>query len=569
MHHHDSSQDPLFAQLQPLVTAMSRGEATDAQTEELERLVTSDRAACQLYLTLIAEDFQLRMLVQSEQLVEHLSVEPADSKPQQATVQPPAQRLVSAVARAIEWHLHPVRFVAVIAMLTLTMWAAWLIIIGSGSHPVANRPSATSGTPDARRPMVARLLRTVDAQWSGSSESPFDGMFLRAGRTLWLQSGLAEIEFDDGAEVILEGPVEFRVLAGDRGQLKVGKLVAKIKTPEAKGFTINTPTTTIVDLGTEFGVDVLADGAHLVSVFQGQVAVDHPSGHDRPTTVHEGQSLVIQAGQETAVVLAKQSTTVFARSLPLGDRPQGQQLLADSFDYDRPDSPVTGERSNPPYAGGSGFWSHAWRGWQNARITGTDHETPNVAEVRTGYLERKFNLPRHLASQPVFVRVDVRDLTGTSGAAARLQFHASGWDAPHALGFGIHHGRARIQLAGQKHVFGQGLADATWHTLVAKIEFNHRNRNDRVTVWVDPTGQQQAEQTRSAEHPAGLFYLGTRLRLYTWARSGSVQWDNLRIGTTWQAVVPEHDTDHQTNVPQPQNLLQETACSGGPLGSVS
>ena len=71
-----------------------------------------------------------------------------------------------------------------------------------------------------------------------------------------------EITYDTGAKVILQGPVTYSVEANG-GYLAVGKLTGKL---EKKGsslqprilnpFVIRTPTATVTDLGTEFGVEV-------------------------------------------------------------------------------------------------------------------------------------------------------------------------------------------------------------------------------------------------------------------------------------------------------------------------
>ena len=117
-----------------------------------------------------------------------------------------------------------------------------------------------------------------------------------------LASGLMEITYDTGAKVILQGPVTYEVEANG-GYLAVGKLTGKLEKRErgeTRGercckssnheitnhdislsplpllsslFVIHTPTATVTDLGTEFGVEVTKDQQSHLHVFQGKVVV--------------------------------------------------------------------------------------------------------------------------------------------------------------------------------------------------------------------------------------------------------------------------------------------------------
>ena len=87
------------------------------------------------------------------------------------------------------------------------------------------------------------------------------------GRKYALASGLMEITYDTGAKVILQGPVTYEVESKNGGFLSVGKLTGKVTTQAARGLTIRTPTATVTDLGTEFGVEVARRGIPLRTFF--------------------------------------------------------------------------------------------------------------------------------------------------------------------------------------------------------------------------------------------------------------------------------------------------------------
>jgi len=167
-----------------------------------------------------------------------------------------------------------------------------------------------------------------------------------------LASGLLEITYDSGARVILQGPVTYEINSHDGGFLSCGKLTARL---EKKGsgvrgqgsekvtsgqplvvsgqwsvaseanpksqitksqisnplpspaprrqspapvFAVRTPTATVTDLGTEFGVEVNKAGSTTSHVFRGSVRVQLTSDQGVPTgdgqVLHENQSARIE-----------------------------------------------------------------------------------------------------------------------------------------------------------------------------------------------------------------------------------------------------------------------------------
>jgi len=105
---------------------------------------------------------------------------------------------------------------------------------------------------------VATLTDTLNARWDSAAFR--EGMRLSTqSRPLWLREGMASIQFDNGSTVVLEGPAEFSILTDDQVQLRHGRLYASVPGP-AVGFTVSTPYSKIIDLGTEFGVKTDPDG---------------------------------------------------------------------------------------------------------------------------------------------------------------------------------------------------------------------------------------------------------------------------------------------------------------------
>ena len=162
-------------------------------------------------------------------------------------------------------------------------WSAWhwaaaaavalsLFGIGWGVGDFWRKPAAPlAGDQEAAEPVdngIAVVTQTVDARWGGDVE-PRKGSLLAAGK-LQLVSGLAQIEFYSGARLILDGPSEVELVSANQAICHAGRLRAQVP-PQARGFSITAPKFKVVDLGTEFGLEVASTGSAKVQVFDGEV----------------------------------------------------------------------------------------------------------------------------------------------------------------------------------------------------------------------------------------------------------------------------------------------------------
>jgi hypothetical protein len=165
-----------------------------------------------------------------------------------------------------------------------------------------------------RHPVVATLASAVDAQWDGG-DAPLPGTPLRTG-TRSLRAGAVRIAFGGGAEVIVRGPAQFDLQSPTDLRLLRGRLTAQVGA-QAVGFTVRTPSATVVDLGTEFGVDVDAAGVTEAHVVRGNVELN---------PAHGGAAIHVRADAAASVDAAgKAATTIpfrateFVHSLPMID----------------------------------------------------------------------------------------------------------------------------------------------------------------------------------------------------------------------------------------------------------
>ena len=143
----------------------------------------------------------------------------------------------------------------------------------------------------------ASITQIIDANWDEGSELKIGDLL--SAQTIRLRSGFLRLEFDDGVEVTLQGPAEYELLAAGKTRLLSGLLTATVP-PGAEGFTVDTPTAEVVDLGTAFGID-LRDGIFHVSVFEGEVEVS-PLDSAETRLLKEGEAVQITNGETIELV---------------------------------------------------------------------------------------------------------------------------------------------------------------------------------------------------------------------------------------------------------------------------
>lgn len=205
-----------------------------------------------------------------------------------------------------------------------------------------------AGLPQPDAAPVARLVRVVDCRWSKSTAPPERGEGLKAGRKLILESGLAEIVFNNGAETILEGPATMEIRSPASAALGRGKLAVTADKPSAHGFEVVAPGMKYTDLGTEFGVLVAPSGEQQVHVFRGRVTAEQrESMRDNGLGMKDGGQKGDSGGDRrsnpstfiphpsSVVLTAHEAIRVAAPAVPGGTAPPIQHIAADEKQFVR------------------------------------------------------------------------------------------------------------------------------------------------------------------------------------------------------------------------------------------
>jgi len=153
--------------------------------------------------------------------------------------------------------------------------------------------------------VVATLTDSLNARWADMDGGMVKGTpIVSGGKSLLLREGFAEILFSNHSRVTIEGPSEFEIPADDQIRLLYGRLYASVPR-EAIGFTVKTPSSQIVDLGTEFGVHTDFQGDTSLHVVKGKTVL---IAGDRSNKV----SVEVNGGAAKKVTAATQTVSEIA-----------------------------------------------------------------------------------------------------------------------------------------------------------------------------------------------------------------------------------------------------------------
>jgi hypothetical protein len=248
-----------------------------------------------------------------------------------------------------------------VASVVMALGLCFLAIIPVSNSRHATKDRTTPSAPvrvAAETDYVARITGMDNCRWADAAAKTVEGASVAKGRTYALVSGLLEITYFSGAKVLLQGPVTYEVDSAMGGYLSVGKLTARVEAGAEGGnakseirnqkselsnpqspipnpqsdspahlspaplFSVTTPTATITDLGTEFGIDVDKQGATLSHVFRGLVRIERMGRDRRPTgtaqIVREDESVRVEArsGDGPLLVVSTAKPADFIRAIP-------------------------------------------------------------------------------------------------------------------------------------------------------------------------------------------------------------------------------------------------------------
>ncbi|MBI1369592.1 MAG: hypothetical protein GC162_13175 [Planctomycetes bacterium] len=205
--------------------------------------------------------------------------------------------------------------------------AAMVLIVLGVTFALWPREARTPHESNQPRSAVALLSDLSSDVTFGESTTPTAlGSDLPPGM-LRLASGAAQVAFHGGAVVDLAGPCAFEMTGSGRARLVSGTVSAYV--PErARGFTLDTVSLSVIDLGTAFTVRAEDKGPTDVAVTEGQVWLDvrdadPASGLSR--IVRAPQVMRLTADRGRMIVAKARPVLVTGRGVsPGADDPQWQ-----------------------------------------------------------------------------------------------------------------------------------------------------------------------------------------------------------------------------------------------------
>jgi hypothetical protein len=325
-----------------LIDGHLNGEMTPAERDELNALLVRSEDARKEFIRAARFHVGLTLALNRDTVIAKDDAEAAEMvSPAGARRKAMAASFGGIRRLGQDFMSQPLSLVLLVSALISAGLLIWQL---SHSRPVEVARDPRHALPsDATAQSVARIVRTAGAKWiaAANGKLPIDGMSLLAGDQLVLREGLAELVFHTGATVTLQGPAELVVAADSSDQskakpfsscsLSAGRLVAHVP-QQARGFTVMTPTTRVVDIGTEFCVSVIAENGKRrteliplapttqIHVLRGEVivyddVVVRNTGQNAPTTLKAGDGLVCRAVGQWSPIQA--NAAAFVSRVPI------------------------------------------------------------------------------------------------------------------------------------------------------------------------------------------------------------------------------------------------------------
>ena len=188
--------------------------------------------------------------------------------------------------------------------------------------------SATPALPESSKQAIAYFEKLENCRWMNRHETVAQGSSLFVSDRIELSSGKANVLFSNGAIISLEGPSIVEISSVNSVFLSLGRAQVVAETLESHGFSITTPSSTFVDLGTSFTATVAPDGLSHLNVTQGKVNLIIEEDHVRHL-IEAGEAIFVEPGKHkvlTKIESGNESKDFIFPSIP----PPSQDDYADA-----------------------------------------------------------------------------------------------------------------------------------------------------------------------------------------------------------------------------------------------
>ncbi len=171
------------------------------------------------------------------------------------------------------------------------------VLVMQGDRQVAGTdlptPTTNASTSEASASGFAVVSGQSGVEWA-DRVAIANGSLVPEGQ-LHLRSGIVHLELFSGVQLVVEGESKFAILSPMEVRVAKGKVRAQVPEP-AIGFKIHTDAGNVVDLGTDFAVNVTDQGAE-VHVIDGEV--EWTAKGDQPKRMETGNAVATSKGGNT------------------------------------------------------------------------------------------------------------------------------------------------------------------------------------------------------------------------------------------------------------------------------
>lgn len=578
-----------------LLNGLLNGTLTADEQEQLDELIRTDSTARDRYMATMVVEAELHSLhagtpVADLAVADLAVVNPTVAEPAVAVAANHAQTRRSQAGK--RWQSYAALAASLIGVAALSSYATHAALrtysdaalAGQAAEAHRTESHATETEEPAVQQLIGRITATRNCRWHTPTDAMGFGAKLYAGRQLNLDAGIAEITFENGAKVLIEGPATLDLKSQSQAMLKAGQLSATVP-QQTTDFWLSTPQIGVGDSramsqAAEFGLVANAATGGEVHVFRGvvQAHLIGPAGtHIKTLELNHSEAARVRPA---ATSLAKffADDDQFVRSIFSGAGPHDGLYAYEAFNY--PGGPLSWQN------GGFG-WAGPWADIEATNI----HEAPTnrVTDgslrsaglhtlggraVQTGQHNRirralSTSLGGVFDAAGLIENRDGHRLIGTSGKTVYLSFLQRVNQTDDVFyGFELHRGDGngnRVLCVGNGadgagygvtsnyNAYGPdnypklGQEDTQANLIVVRIDYGENDR-DHVTVYRNPESLLDESACKSMAELKGNFAFD-RISLGNFDGTKIHEVDEVRIGTAFRAVTGQRN--HAPSSPLP------------------
>ncbi len=300
------------------------------EVRALEEKLKASPNARHEYLQMASAHAELSQIAMNDELLD--AIRDSDSTPV------PAPHLDSTSrASRFPFSATPLIMFAIVACLLLGA-GLWRLFNTSNPSQTDGHITSKQADPVTKIPMLTAVEPVGEnCRWYVERAQRSEAQAYQPHDVIRVFSGRLALRYTNGTRIVLQSPAAYELLSVGRARMILGRLTATVD-DKGKGFTIITPQADVIDLGTEFGVEVNRDGATDVVVFKGEVDLDcrdHKTRRDQ--RLRMGEAVRLDAiGTTSRLVWVNGGSYSSTSSVPSN----GQPLIVEVRDNIERDSPM-------------------------------------------------------------------------------------------------------------------------------------------------------------------------------------------------------------------------------------